>query len=83
VQPVGLFPEEPTMNQNETHDPTYKVWLEIEEFDLATEDGYTLPGTPGGPIAEFTSHGHAKLFVEAVERLRDMLNLRHRPPAPP
>ena len=63
------------MNENEQHPITYKVWIEIEQFDTVTEDSHTLPGTPGGPIAEFPNYRHARIFVEALDRLLAMLNL--------
>ena len=39
------------MNENKQHPTTYKVWIEIEEFDTVTDDGHTLPGTY--PFTEF------------------------------
>ena len=55
-------------SRRQNHRYKFKVWLEIEEFDMETEDGRTLHGTPGGPVAELDTYDQAKRFVEAANR---------------
>lgn len=42
---------------------TYKVWIEIEEYDEDTGDSVNLDG-PGASVREFDSLERAETFVE-------------------
>jgi hypothetical protein len=44
---------------------TYKVWIEIEEFDSETEEGQTLDA-PGASLKEFDSYEDAYKFAEGL-----------------
>ncbi len=44
---------------------SFKVWLEIEEYDMETGDGRESEA-PGSFLAEFDSHGAAYEFAEAI-----------------
>ena len=44
---------------------TYKVWIEIEEYDTETGDGVTLDG-PGGSVAEFDTYDEALEFADEI-----------------
>ena len=46
---------------------TYKVWLDIEEYDSVTEDG-TNVDAPGAALAEFATHEAAYAFTEVLYR---------------
>lgn len=44
---------------------SYKVWLEIEQFNPHTQDGVNVDA-PGGPLAEFDTYQEARDFAESV-----------------
>lgn len=44
---------------------TYKVWIEIEEYDTETQEGKTLDA-PGAALAEFKAYEDAWEFVERL-----------------
>ena len=46
---------------------TYKVWIEIEEYDTQTGEGETLDA-PGAAIAEFDSYEQAWDFAEDLTK---------------
>lgn len=46
---------------------TYKVWLEIEQYDEDTEAGVTLDA-PGASLAQFRTYEEAYAFAESVQR---------------
>ncbi len=46
----------------------YKVWIEVEVHDQAT-DTYSSLDLPFGPSAEFTDEDQALAYAEALQRL--------------
>lgn len=46
---------------------SYKVWIEIEEYDHDTEEGQTLDA-PGASVADFDTYAEAWEFAEKLTR---------------
>jgi hypothetical protein len=44
---------------------TYKVWIEIEEYNADTEEGRTLDA-PGASVAEFETYHQAWEFADLI-----------------
>jgi hypothetical protein len=53
---------------------TFKVWLEIEQYNEETGDGHELDA-PGSYLAEFQTYEEAWEFAERVTRLCEGINL--------
>lgn len=46
---------------------TYKVWIEIEEYDEKTGNGKTLDA-PGSSLASFDSYDEAYAYAERITK---------------
>jgi hypothetical protein len=51
---------------------TYKVWVEIEEYDDVEEEGCTLDA-PGASVAEFDDYDDAYAFAERLNAAGDTM----------
>ena len=51
---------------------TYKVWIEIEEYDNETEEGETLDA-PGASVAEFKTSKEALEFAALLSNMAGFL----------
>lgn len=48
---------------------TFKVWIEIEEYDDETETGQTLDA-PGAALVEFETYEEAYRFAERLDAIQ-------------
>ncbi len=53
---------------------TYKVWLEIEEYDDKTGRGKDMDA-PGSSLAAFDTYEEAWDYAERISRLAESINL--------
>jgi hypothetical protein len=53
---------------------TYKVWLEIEEYDEKTGRGTDMDA-PGSSLAAFDTYEDARDYAERVSRLAEGINI--------
>jgi hypothetical protein len=53
---------------------TYKVWIEIEEYNDKTGHGTDMDA-PGSSLAEFDTYQEAWDYAERVTRLAEGINL--------
>jgi hypothetical protein len=52
---------------------TFKVWLEIEQYNEKTGDGQEMDA-PGAALADFDTYEEAWEYAERVTRLADGIN---------
>jgi hypothetical protein len=53
---------------------TFKVWLEIEQYNEKTGDGQEMDA-PGSSLAEFDTYEDAWNYAERVTRLAEGINI--------
>jgi hypothetical protein len=51
---------------------TYKVWIEIEEFDEETGEGQTLDA-PGSSVTSFDNYDDARKFAATLQAVGETL----------